>query len=338
MIRPFALRDLYLVGRPIEHVVLCPIEALTRPRLPIWAALTSMLPLADGQPLTLVLDERRGQGRQCQGFIQARQSLTLKAVYIQRLMPALDADKDAATIWTRLINHTVTVAAQRGIQRVFSCAVEGSSEMAVLVSAGLNQYTREDIYRLAPNAHPQATAPTTIRPEQSVDQWNIGQLYRQITPRLVQQAESPTQEITGDQLCGPLGWGQGEGFCLEDRQGIVGYGYLRSGRVGHWLSISVHPRATEQAGDLLDYGLALLNYYPPRPVYCGVREYQSGIRAPLAQRGFALFSSQCLLVRHLLIRVQEPARGLVPALEKRVEAPTTTVSPTEQTLDQGAHS
>jgi hypothetical protein len=165
-------------------------------------------------------------------------------------------------------------------------------------------------------------------------------------PRLVRQAESPaefgvdgfdSEGIAGEPLCGPQGWGQGEGFCLEDRQGLAGYGYLRSGRIGHWLNILVHSRATDRAGDLLDYGLALLNYYPPYPVYCGVREYQGGVRVPLAQRGFALLSSQCLLVRHLLARVKESARGLVPALEKRVEAPTTTVSPakgigTENTL------
>lgn len=338
MIRPFTLRDLYLVGQPKDYVVLCPIETLTRPQVPLWTALTSLLPLTDEQSLTLVLDERGRQGERFQGYIQARQSLSRKTVYIQRLMPAIKADKDAAMIWARLINHTVTVAAQRGIQRVFSCAVEGSPEMAALASAGMNQYVREDIYRLAPDTHPQVVAPPGIRPEQNIDQWNIGQLYRQVTPRLVQQAESPTDEITGDRLCSPMGWGHGEGFCLEDRQGIAGYGYLRAGRIGHWLSILVHPRAVERTGDLIDYGLALLNYYPPYPVYCGVREYQGGVRVPLAQRGFALFTSQCLLVRHILVRVQEAVRGLVSALEKRVEAPTTTVSTTEQTLDQGAHS
>jgi hypothetical protein len=296
-----------------------------------------MLPLVDGQSLTIVLEKERRQGEPGQGFVQAKQSLTHKSLYIQRLMPALDADKDAAAIWTRLINHAVAVAAQRGIQRVFSCATEGSPEMVALAGAGLNQYTREDIYQLPPDTHPQVVAPPSIRPEQSVDQWHINQLYRQVTPRLVQQAESLDGEMTGDRLCGPQGWGQGEGFCLEDQQGIAGYGYLRSGRVGHWLSILVHPRVAERSGELLDYGLALLSYYPPYPVYCSVREYQGGVRAPLQDRGFAPFSSQCLLVRHLLVRVQETARGLVPALEKRVEAPTTTVSPTEQTLDQGAH-
>ena len=102
-----------------------------------------------------------------------------------------------------------------------------------------------------------------------------------------------------------------------------------SGRVGHWLSILAHPRAYDRVADLLDYGLALLNYYPAYPVYCGVREYQGGVRVPLEERGFELFQSQCHLVRHTMVRVKEPARGLVPALEKRVEAPTTTVSPTE---------
>jgi len=296
-----------------------------------------MLPLMDGQSLTIVLDEQHRLGAPGQGFVQAKQSLTHKSLYIQRLMPALDADKDAAAIWTRLINHAVSIAAQRGIQRVFSCALEGSPEMAALAGAGLNQYTREDLYRLPPDTHPQVVAPPGIRPEQNVDQWSIDQLYRQVTPRLVQQAEAPDGEMTGDRLSGPQGWGQGEGFCLEDRQGIAGYGYLRSGRTGHWLSILVHPRATERARELLDYGLALLSYYPPYSVYCNVRAYQGGVRAPLEDRGFEFFSSQCLLVRHLLIRVQETARGLVPALEKRVEAPTTTVSPTEQTLDQGAH-
>jgi hypothetical protein len=291
-----------------------------------------MLPFSEGQTLTLVLEENHRRGKRCQGFLQAKQSLARKTVLIQRLMPTLGADKDAAAIWTRLVNDTVAVVAQRGIERVFACTVEGSPEMAALASAGMNQYTREDIYRLAPDTHPQVVAPQGIRPEQSADAWEIGQLYRQITPRLVQQAELPPEGAAEDHSSLP-DWGQGEGFCLEDQQGIAGYGYLRSGRIGHLLSILVHPRAAQSAGDLLDYGLALLHYYPPYPVYCGVREYQGGVRAPLAQRGFALFTSQCLMVRHILARVKETARGLVPALEKRVEAPTTTVSPTEGISD-----
>jgi hypothetical protein len=289
-----------------------------------------MLPFGETEFLTLVLEEERKQGNDRHGFLQAKRYPAWDLMYIQSVMPSLDGDEDASTIWNRLLNHAVAAAAERGVHRVFCCAGEGSSEMAVLAGVGFSQYAREDIYQLAPDAHPQAEAPERIRPEQSTDQWAIAQLYRQVTPRLVQQAESPADSAPYNWQCGPLGWGQGEGFVLEDQQGIAGYGYLRSGRAGHWLNVLVHSRAYDQAGDLLDYGLALLNYYPPHPVYCGVRAYQGGMRTKLADRGFTLFARQCYLVRHTLVRVKEAARGLVPALEQRVEAPTTTVSPTEQ--------
>ena len=93
-----------------------------------------------------------------------------------------------------------------------------------------------------------------------------------------------------------------------------------------WLTVQVHPRACDQTGKLLDYGLALLNYYPPYPVYCEVREYQAGVRIPLEERGFHLLSTHCRLVKHTTVRVKEPARNLVHALEQRAEARTSAVS------------
>ena len=101
------------------------------------------------------------------------------------------------------------------------------------------------------------------------------------------------------------------------------------GRVGHWLTILVHPRAYHSVEKLLDYGLALLNYYPPHPVYCAVREYQGELRAPLQDRGFAVIATRCHTVKHTTVRVKEPARALVPALEKRAEVPRPTASHTE---------
>ena len=331
MIRPFTLRDLQLLKQlQREHVVLYPIEALTRPQSPLWAALTSLLPFGEGRSLTFVLQEPRREGGQRQGFIQARQPATQPIAYIQRLTPRLDADEDAHAVWNRLVNHAVTAAGERGLLRVFASAAQDSTEMAVLSTAGFSVYTREDVFRLEAGTHLQVTAPAGIRPEQSTDLWQISQLYYAIAPRLVRQAESPVEDNTSEWPSGPLEWGQGEGFILEDRDGIAGYGCLLSGQVGHWLSILVHSRAYNQVGILRDYALALLNYYPAYPVYCGVRQYQGGVRVPLEERGFKLFQSQCHLVRHTMIRVKEPARNLVPALEKRVEAPTTTVSPTER--------
>ena len=330
MISPFALRDLGLVVElQQDYVSLCPIEALTRPQSPVWAAIASIWPFDAAKSLTFVLREQSQEGQQA-GFLQARQPPDQPTLHIQHLTPPLDGGEDAQGTWTRLISYTTTAAGERGIQRIFSCAGNGSPERAVLSAAGFSLYAREDIYRLDVADQGQVQAPDSIRPEQSVDSTRVYRLYAEITPRLVQQAESPTGMGT-EWLCGPMDWTQGEGFVLEDKAGIAGYGYLMSGRIGHWLRILVHARAYEQASDLVDYGLALLNYYPPPPVYCGVREYQGGVRVPLEKRGFQLFSAQCRLVRHTMARVQEPARSLVPALEKRVEAPTTTVSPTKRT-------
>lgn len=330
MITSFTLRDLRLLAKLQNgNVSLCPIEALTRPQSPLWAALTSLLPFDEGQAFTFVLNEQRRDGRQLQGFIQARYPLTRLGMYIERVTPGLDEDEDAQGVWSRLVNHIVTVAGERGIQRVFACVADESQEMAILLSAGFSVYAREDIFGLAPDAHPQAVAPGGIRSEQSVDHWGINQLYRAITPHLVQQAESPTGHTGTEWLSGSITWSQGEGFVLEDQEGIAGYGHLMPGRIGHWLTLLLHPRAYKQIDRLLDYALALLNYYPPYPVYCAVRDYQGGIRVPLEERGFSPMSIQCRLVKHTTARVKEPVRGLVPALEKRVEAPTTTVTPTK---------
>jgi hypothetical protein len=324
------LRDLRLLKQlQKDNVSLCPIETLTRPHPPVWTALVSLLPFDEGQTFTFVLNEQRGEGKQLQGFIQIREPSTQSGMYLQCITPRLEADEDAQSVWNRLLSHVIAMAGERGTQRVFAYAGDESPELTALLGTGFSLYTREDIYRLDPGTHPQMLAPREIRAEQSTDSWQLGQLYRAITPHLVQQAESRGHTANIEWSCEPMIWNQGEGFVLDDREGTAGYGHLISGHVGHWLNILIHPRAYDQAGDLIDYALALLNYYPPRPVYCAVREYQGGVRVPLETRGFDLFSAQCCLVRHTMGRVKEPARGLVPALEKRVEAPTTTVSSSE---------
>jgi hypothetical protein len=145
----------------------------------------------------------------------------------------------------------------------------------------------------------------------------------------VQQAEAWTVNKGVEAANGALDGERGEGFVLIDQLGLAGYGHLRPGCVGHWLTLIVHSRAVDRTEALLDYGLALLNYYPAHPVYCAVRAYQGGIRMPLVARGFERISRQCRMVKHTTVRVTEPARNFVRALEKRAEAPTPTTSHTE---------
>jgi hypothetical protein len=335
MITPFSIRDVLTLARLQNQLVsLCPIEALSQPRLPIWTALASLLPIGEARSSTFVLNERRAGGDRIQGFIQAEQFHTRPELHIRYIAPRLDGKldtwEDARTAWVRLVNHIASVAGQRGLQRIYATVPEGGEALQILLGLGFSVYTREEIFCLAPDAHPQAVAQEGIRPEQSTDAWNIGQLYRQTTPHLVLQAEAPSDRVGLQTICGPIAWERGEGFVLQDQTGIAGYGHLLPGRTGHWLTVIVHPRAYDRAETLFDYGLALLNYYPPYPVYCLVREYQGGIRAPLQDRGFTPLSVHCRMVRHTTVRVVEPARTFVPALEQRREATTPTASHSER--------
>jgi gentisate 1,2-dioxygenase len=61
-----------------------------------------------------------------------------------------------------------------------------------------------------------------------------------------------------------------------------------------------------------------------------VRQYQSSIQTVVEDKGFELASAHSLWVKHTTLRVREPKRKLVPALEKRAEvAPTISRSEAE---------
>ena len=334
MIAAFTPSDLLLLLQlQGKGVSLWPAEAFTRPRLPVWSALTSLVSLDEPRAVTLVLNEPRPSGARLQGFLQADQPPTWPEMYLRYISPAVDGAAETweatRTVWTRLLTHAVSAAGERGLQRVFASVPDQSEALQVMIAAGFSVYAREEIYRLIPDAYPQAAAGEGIRPERSVDAWYVSQLFREVVPHLVQQAEALAASKGVEAANGLLSGERGEGFVLADQSAVVGYGHLLPGRAGHWLTLIVHPRAYDRAEALLDYGLALLNYYPAHPVYCALREYQGGVRALLQARGFALVSRQCRVVKHTTARVAEPARSLVHALEKRAEAPTPTASRTE---------
>jgi hypothetical protein len=67
-----------------------------------------------------------------------------------------------------------------------------------------------------------------------------------------------------------------------------------------------------------------------------VREYQAGVRMPLEDRGFRFLTTYCCLVKHTTVRVTEPARNLVQALEQRAKAQTSAVSPGKTLYERAA--
>ena len=201
MIAPFTLRDVRLLGRSGRaSVSLCPMEALTRPQSIVWTALISLLPFEEGASYTYVLNEQRRDGKQLQGFIQAKCPVAQSSMHVRSMMPHPD-DEDAQAVWNRLTSHLATAAGERGIEHIFACAADGSPEIDALLAAGFSAYTREHLFCRTAGTYPQARAKNGVRSEQSTDVWETAQLYRAVTPHLVQQAESPSDHADADWLC-----------------------------------------------------------------------------------------------------------------------------------------
>jgi len=340
--------------------------ALTRPYSPLLAALSSYFPIHEAGTSTFVLEamdqgstsanrhgerppERsrraaeRSEHRRVQGLAQMRQRRGRPEADVIYLAPSLrqpfdeaqDRAQDtafstadeASTIWYRLLNHLCARAGERGIQRLFAHLTEDGEEIETFQQLGFSPYTREDILCLngLSESHRRLDR-VVMRPQQAVDAWALQRLYANVAPRLVQQAESLGERgWERSSADWPLRTGS-EGYVLEDNGEIVSYLLFSGGRIGHWMRILLHPQAYDRADEVIQHGLAFLSHYPPCPIYCSVREYEGGLRAPLQDWGFEPFGSQAILVKHTTVRIKEPTRKLVPALDKRAEAATPTMS------------
>ncbi len=351
MIRSFGVRDLLLVSN-LQKKGMCldPEIALTRPYSPLLAALSSYLLMQETGTSTFILEageqdspsigprDERSPGqerrtvepsgrRRVQGLAQMRQRRGRPEADVIYLAPSFSTTDEAPTIWHRLLTHLCARAGERGIQRLFAHLAEEGEEIEIFQQVGFSPYTREDIFRLdrLSRSHRQLDK-VVMRPQQAVDAWALQRLYASVAPRLVQQAES----------LGERGWerssidwplrSKSEGYVLEDDGEIVSYLLFHGGRIGHWMRILLHPQAYERADEVIRHGLAFLSRYPPCPIYCSVREYEGGLRDRLQDWGFEPFGSQAILVKHTTVRIKEPARKLVPALDKRAEAATPTMS------------
>jgi len=351
MIRSFGVRDLLLVSNlQKKGTCLDPEIALIRPYSPLLAALSSYFLMQEAGTSTFILEamdqsspstSRRGERspeqsrrivepsahHRVQGLAQVRQRRGRPEADVVYLAPSFSTTDEAPTIWYRLLTHLCAKAGERGIQRLFAHLAEDGEEIETFQQVGFSPYTREDIFHLKsiPGAHRRLDR-VGMRPQQAVDAWALQRLYASVAPRLVQQAES----------LGERGWerssvdwplrARSEGYVLEDNGEIVSYLLFSDGRIGHWMRILLHPQAYDRADEVIQHGLAFLSHYPPCPVYCSVREYEGGLRTPLQDWGFEPFGSQAILVKHTTVRIKEPARKLVPALDKRAEAATPTMS------------
>jgi len=246
------------------------------------------------------------------------------------MAPTLDSSDDAATIWYRLLLHLCIAAGERRVQRLLARLSEGGAAEEVFRQASFSVYCRERVFQRS-SAEGMGKGSSYVHRLGPSDLADAQRLYRKSTPRLVLLAEGASDRagsaLSREIPSSDTEWYQG---FVDDESTMRAIAHTVLGQRGSWLRVTLHPTAHELAGEVLDHALAVLSNYPPRPVYCTVRDYQGGIQAPLEQRAFSLTQVHSLLVKHTTVRVSESPRQLVSSLEKRAEvAPTASRSELE---------
>ncbi len=314
MVRPFDLRDLALIRRLSERgIALHAASARIDNFHPLRDALVSML--VGGEYPTFVWKPDNGETA---GFIQLRVSNggpQARVLYISPRCegPAQGRNGDViplhhspeCAIWLALLDGAVAeVGRQRGIHHVIAEADEHGQELLILRRAGFAVYTRQDIWGVqAAGYRPQGAAARSLTRRTAADDWDVQLLYANTVPRLVQLVE-PAPPLS-----------EGESWVLREGDELAAFVTLRRGPVVAWLRFFIHPDAEAEADEIVAAGLERAFAGEPQRVYCCVRRYESWLPGALARSGFAVDSSQAVMVRHTVHHVTRAMPETVVALE-----------------------
>jgi len=331
LIEPFRLGDTFLIQRLGRQATdLNAVQALLQPRTPASAALTVVIPWGKAKVATFVL-KQPGHRLIRAGFIQVQKRPHRPEYDINLLAPALDTPSGHPAIWEKLLSYTITEASQHQIERIYVDVPDQPLLVNSFAHVGFKVYARQTIWRLQDlgfdlqgldcadlnGAHLNGVA--TIRPVVDEDEWALKQLYAQVTPEPVKQAEC------GDEHNGstePILYDLGSGFCsryvLIEAGEITGALHLLRGEQGTWLSIWTDTLQLDgkRSRHLICFGLKIVQTDSLQiPVYVGVSDYHGGLSALLNQLGFAPFTDRAKMVKHIVARVKAGTTSSIPALE-----------------------
>ncbi len=324
MIRRFNLSDILLVRRLQEKVVCLDLEtALLWSPAPLSLALLGCLSLTQGRSTTFVEDDHSVDQRAA-GFLQAWDRAASLACDVEFVSPFLDGSTATAQLWCDLLQHLSVVKGESGLQRIFAKVPDDGQSAEVFRHAGFSAYARRYVLRLDQlPQHLPSPSSTHLRPAEERDVSALKRLRSSLTPRLVQQIEGGT-EVERDPTALLPWWMSRERseYIWEDSGEIRAHLRLFTGQDGHWLRVLLQPGPSERAELVLSELLSMLVPTADRPLYCGVREYEGGLRPTLETLGFAPLASELLMTRQTTAPARIPAEKLSPALEKGVETAT----------------
>ncbi len=320
MVRRFNLADILLLKRLQDQVACLDLElALLWSPAPLSLALLECLSLSLCRTATFVQDEQPHNGHP-QGFLQAWDRPDRLSCDVEFVAPTLDGSESTAHLWRSLLEHLSVAKGESRVQRIFATVPDHGPAPDVFRQTGFAAYARRHVLRLD-------RLPTDIQPEQGTQCQPVREadaaaqrLRGSLIPRPVQQAEGGVQAERDP--TGILPWWksrEAREYLWPRGEDIKALIYLVIGEEGHWLRLLLRPDLAGQAEAALRDALSLLASYPALPIYCAVREYESGLQGALSSRGFEPVASELLMVKHTTVRARVPVQKLSPALEKGVE-------------------
>lgn len=272
------------------------------------------------------------------GFVQAMKRLARPEADIMAIAPHPDNHPRAsAAIWQQLLEFMVKNAGGHGIQRLYICIDSDSSALPLITRCSFAPYIQETIFQLPPISSP-LTPPNLsalVRPQQERDSFALHRLYTRYTPALVQQAEG--RLLMNDDPPSPLhlrSWWQlahSEGLVYEQQGDVIAAAHITRGNKGHWLRLYGAPEATDAVRDILLHSLNILSRYPPHPIYCTLRPYQTSFGPLLQSYGFRPGSSLTRLVKHTTIQNKQAV-----SVREMTEVPISRLIPSEYNLQPPA--
>ena len=334
MVRRFNLADILLVNRLQGQVACLDLETtLLWSPAPLPLAVLECLSLNMSRTTTFVKNSPATDGAM-QGFLQAWDRSDRLSCDVEFVAPSLDGSA-AADVWQDLLEHLARIKGESGVQRIFATIPESGPASDVFRQAGFSAYAGRDVLRLERIPHGLAAAPSShCLPAGEHDGEALQRLRNSLTPRPVQHAEG-TGQVRRDPTAILPWWKSRETKECIWTDNAETKAFLRTvvGEEGHWLRILLEPGDARRADAILNDALCLLAPYPPRPVYCAVREYEGGLQGALNALGFEHVASELLMVKHTTVRTRVPVGKLSPALEKGVET-AAPISTSNRYVDQ----
>jgi hypothetical protein len=318
MIPISALREFILIRR-LQGAVLPPEEALINTYSPLRTALLSSLnPFQSDsfQATTHVLGHQLQNRHRLQAIAQLWENRRRATAEVAYLAP--DGEWEDTDLWPLWLERMCRSAGENGMRRIVACLPVDDVRVPAFRRAAFHVYSQEDILRLdRTTVHTSSEQSIRLRARRSEDAWSLARLYDAITPPVVQQAEGLTQAGPDEAICTPVTLHGTQGYVLEIEQGVSGYAEVRHGSHGAWIRFLLHPHAGDMSETVVSSVLSRLVHHDV--VYCGLPDYQGGVRTALQNAGFQPFGRQVLLVRYTAVFVRRSAVELASALEKGAE-------------------